>query len=162
MLTIRIATAGILALLAAATGCVSDVTQLKRPTAGVASPVHPDFEIAIAIDDLPHHGLAIPGVSRTQIASQMLETLIRHRVPQVYGFVNGFRLANSPSERAVLTAWLNAGYPLGNHTYSHVDMRRVALVDFISDVERNETVLAQEMDPTRVVEWKVLDRKSVV
>jgi peptidoglycan/xylan/chitin deacetylase (PgdA/CDA1 family) len=58
----------------------------------------------------------------------------------VYGFVNGQRLEQQPAERTVLEAWRKAGYPLGNHSWSHINLDQTAEA-FGADVQRNEPVL---------------------
>jgi len=36
--------------------------------------------------------------------------------------------------------WLDAGIPLGNHTFSHVNINRVSLADYEADVERGDLI----------------------
>ena len=47
------------------------------------------IEVAITVDDLPSHGESIPGVTRFEIHKRMLDALVGHHVPQVYGFLCG-------------------------------------------------------------------------
>src|SRR6185312_15871488 len=77
-----------------------------------ASPV----EVAVTVDDLPVHGPLAPGLTRLEIARRILDAFARHHVPAVYGFVNGKLVDAEPESVAVLRAWLQAGYPLGNHS----------------------------------------------
>ncbi len=46
----------------------------------------------------------------------------------------------SPDEVALLTAWLDAGLELGNHTYSHPNLFSTPLEEFKLDVLRGERV----------------------
>ncbi|MCA1829662.1 MAG: hypothetical protein LC689_22285, partial [Myxococcales bacterium] len=73
-----------------------------------------------------------------QIAQRLLAAFRKHRVPQVYGFVNGSKLEGHPELQGVLDAWRAAGYPLGNHTWSHVDPNKTPLDAYLADVVRNE------------------------
>jgi peptidoglycan/xylan/chitin deacetylase (PgdA/CDA1 family) len=116
------------------------------------------IEVAVTVDDLPRHGQDVPGVSRLDLHRQMLEVLQRHHVPEVYGFVNGSKLVGHPEDQAALEAWVAAGYPLGNHTYTHLDAAKVPVDDFLADVVANESVLATVMGPgpARERAWKVL------
>src|SRR5437870_11155001 len=82
------------------------------------APVPPPIEMAITFDDLPASGPEVPGMSRLQVHREILAALRKHGVPRVYGFVNG-KGAEHPDGRAALEAWVAAGYPLGNHSYSH-------------------------------------------
>jgi peptidoglycan/xylan/chitin deacetylase (PgdA/CDA1 family) len=82
----------------------------------------------------------------------MLDAFARHHVPAVYGFVNGKAVDVEPESVAILRAWLQAGYPLGNHSYSHVSLHTAALADYFADIERGEVVLKQ-LEPNPAV-WK--------
>jgi peptidoglycan/xylan/chitin deacetylase (PgdA/CDA1 family) len=90
-------------------------------------------EVAVTVDDLPAHGPDTPGIARAEIASRMLAAFQRHRVPAVYGFVNG-----SKPENGTLAAWRAAGFPLGNHGFRHLDLNQTAPAEYLADVERNE------------------------
>jgi Polysaccharide deacetylase len=108
------------------------------------------IEVAITVDDLPRHGQDIPGVSRLAIHQQLLEVLKRHHVPSVYGFVVGSELLTNPEDAETLLAWLQAGYPLGNHTYTHADAAKVSVEDFLSAVA-DEVQEPVELMPYRLV-----------
>ncbi|PYM29931.1 MAG: polysaccharide deacetylase [Candidatus Rokuibacteriota bacterium] len=79
-------------------------------------------ELALTVDDLPTHGALPPGATRLAIADQMIQALKRHAAPGVYGFMNGGQLPNDPELEEILRAWRQAGFVLGNHTYSHLDL----------------------------------------
>ena len=64
-------------------------------------------------------------------------------VPEVYGFVNGYQLEREPGSDAALTAWTAAGYPLGNHTWSHRNLNQVSAQEFESEITRNEATLTR-------------------
>ncbi|HMK71880.1 MAG TPA: polysaccharide deacetylase family protein [Myxococcaceae bacterium] len=135
-----------LLVLGTAPGC-------KRPPAYTPSV---SIEMAVTVDDLPRHGPDVPGVSRADVHRQLLDALVKHKVPAVYGFVNGSKLVGHPEDRASLEAWMAAGYPLGNHTYTHADAAKVPVEDFLADVVANESVLAGLMGPGKEQIWKVL------
>ena len=59
----------------------------------------------------------------------------------MYGFVNGFQLEREPGSDAALTAWTAAGYPLGNHTWSHRNLNQVSAQEFEAEIVRNEATL---------------------
>jgi sialate O-acetylesterase len=104
------------------------------------------FDIAITVDDLPFHGMLPPGMTRLGIASSTLETLKAHGVPEAYGFVNAKKIADDPGSEAVLDAWRNAGYPLGNHTFSHMNLNRAASLEaWQADVIAGEPEVARRM-----------------
>jgi peptidoglycan/xylan/chitin deacetylase (PgdA/CDA1 family) len=55
------------------------------------------------------------------------------------------RPRRGPRERdgraAVLAMWLDAGYDLGNHTYSHSSLNKVPLREFQDDLVRGDTIM---------------------
>jgi peptidoglycan/xylan/chitin deacetylase (PgdA/CDA1 family) len=104
------------------------------------------FDIAITVDDLPAHGKLPPGMTRLGIAQSHLETFKAHQVPEAFGFVNAAKLKDNPEGEAVLDAWRKAGYPLGNHTFSHMNLGRAASLDaWKADVEAGEAAVSQRM-----------------
>jgi peptidoglycan/xylan/chitin deacetylase (PgdA/CDA1 family) len=102
-------------------------------------------QIAITFDDLPAHSVLPPGETRMEIARAVVKALQDAHVPPTYGFVNGVRIEESPGDAEVLNVWRAAGNPLGNHTWSHMNLNDHALEDFESDVLRNEPVISTRM-----------------
>ncbi len=100
-------------------------------------------ELALTVDDLPTHGALPAGATRRAIADQMIQALKRHAAPGVYGFTNGGQLPGDPALEEILRAWRHAGFVLGNHTYSHLDLTRARAADYVVDIERNEELLAR-------------------
>jgi peptidoglycan-N-acetylglucosamine deacetylase len=102
-------------------------------------------QIAITFDDLPVHGPLPPGETRREIASRIIRALRAANVPPTYGFVNGIHVQDEPDTIGVLGAWVAAGNPLGNHTWSHMNLNQNSLDAFEADTTRNEQVLRLEM-----------------
>lgn len=100
-------------------------------------------EIALTFDDLPSHASLPPGATRITVIEGILAALREARVPPVYGFVNGFRLQTEPEAAPVLRLWREAGYPLANHTWSHLRLDSAAA--WTADVARNESLLVNLM-----------------
>jgi len=100
------------------------------------------FDIAITVDDLPDHGSKPAGdLTRLAIARNYIRALKAHHVPQAWGFVNAHGLVPEPDSIAVLKAWRAAGFPLGNHTYSHMGLSKSTLAAWTADLEEGEPVL---------------------
>lgn len=112
------------------------------------------IDVAITVDDIPSHGEDIQGLSRLQIHRQMLDALLSHHVPQVYGFFCGASLVGHDEDVAAVKAWIDAGYPLGNHTYSHPQLAEVGVERYIEDIDRNEEPLRKLTGAPDHV-WKV-------
>lgn len=107
----------------------------------VAKREGPAPRIAFTFDDLPAHSVLPAGVTRMEVASKILAALRHGGMPPVYGFMNGVRVAEQPNDEAVLEAWRSAGNPLGNHTWSHMNLEQHILSEFEADIERNEAAL---------------------
>jgi peptidoglycan-N-acetylglucosamine deacetylase len=105
----------------------------------------PAREIAFTFDDLPVHAALPPGVTRLQVARDLIAALKAARVPQVYGFINGVQLDREPGSDAVLTAWRQAGLPLGSHGWAHLALSKLDGPGFESELVRNEPILAATM-----------------
>lgn len=103
-------------------------------------------QLAVTFDDLPAHGPLPPGITRLDIAKQVLHALHRDRIPPVYGFVNGQIVQQQPETGAVLAAWRGAGQLLGNHTWSHMNLNQHSPQQFEDDILRNEPLLKLQMD----------------
>lgn len=100
-------------------------------------------EVAITFDDLPVHGVLPVGISRVQIAQQVVDALKEGGIPPTYGLVNGVGTEREPASVAALTLWRQSGNLLGNHTWSHPGFSKLTTADFLADTEKNEPLLAQ-------------------
>jgi Predicted xylanase/chitin deacetylase len=110
--------------------------------AGQASAQEP-VSIAVTFDDLPVHGVLPAGMSRVQIAQQVIDGLKAGGVPPTYGLVNGVGTANEPDSAPVLSLWRESGNLLGNHTWSHPGLSKAGVEAFEADTLKNEPLLAQ-------------------
>ena len=100
-------------------------------------------QIAFTFDDLPSHGPLPQNETRLQIARSILDTLKENHMPPTYGFVNGVHTTTDPSTAEVLKAWTAAGQPLGNHTFSHPNLKDLTAEAFEQEIEKNEPILKQ-------------------
>lgn len=104
------------------------------------------FEIAITVDDVPAHGNLPAGMTRVGIAELHIKTFKAYGVPSVFGFVNAVKIDKEPDSKAVLDLWRKAGYPLGNHTYSHLNVNKAETLEaWQSDVIAGEPLVASYM-----------------
>ncbi len=107
----------------------------------LAGAAEPRLQVALTFDDLPVNGSLPPGVTESDIARDTLAVFKRHRIPPSYGFINAAKLERNPDGAVALRLWANAGHPLGNHTYTHLDLTSSSVADFQSEVLRNEPAL---------------------
>lgn len=104
--------------------------------------------IAITIDDGPVVD-ELKDLARFQrISAGLLSSLQAEKVPATI-FINEREL-NVQGQRdgraAVLANWLDAGYDLGNHTYSHPSMNEIPLWQFEDNVIKGEVILRQLLE----------------
>jgi peptidoglycan-N-acetylglucosamine deacetylase len=113
----------------------------------------PDRQVAVTIDDLPA-GMAdrLPAAEITAMTAQLLGTLRDQKVP-VVGFVNEKKLykPGEVDERIkALEMWLDYGFELGNHTFSHASLNQVGLKAWEDDVIQGESVLTLLLTPRKM------------
>lgn len=103
----------------------------------------PQREIAITIDDLPAAGAnSMTGKEIIEMTTKLLTTLRDQKVPAV-GFVNErklYKFGEVDDRIKALSLWLDYGFELGNHTFSHASLNRVGLKAWEEEIIRGETV----------------------
>lgn len=128
------------------------------------APAKPDRQVAVTIDDLPA-GMAdrLPAADITALTTKLLTTLRDQKIPAV-GFVNEKKLykPGEVDERIkALQLWLDYGFELGNHTFSHASLNQIELKDWEDDVVQGESVtrmlLAQRKMKLRYFRHPYLD-----
>src|SRR5277367_5019032 len=98
-------------------------------------------EVAITVDDLPSHGDLPSTMKRSDVAKSMIATFKAKGVPAVYGFVNAKWVGDDQDKADVLKIWVDAGFPLGNHTFSHIDINTATPEAFESEIAADEPTL---------------------
>ena len=100
-------------------------------------------QIAITWDDLPAHSALPQGETRVEIGHKLIAAMKAAHMPPVYGFVNGVQLEREPASSPMLKDWRDAGFLLGNHTWSHMNLNTSPLADWEADLLKNEPILQQ-------------------
>jgi peptidoglycan/xylan/chitin deacetylase (PgdA/CDA1 family) len=97
--------------------------------AAISAAAAQERSVAITIDDGPAVNELKDLDNFQRIARGLMKALIAENVPATI-FINERQL-NVQGQRdgraAILTEWLDAGYDLGNHAYSHASANRVPL-----------------------------------
>ena len=133
--------------LAAALPSAAVVADTTTPAAG-------RFDLAVTVDDLPVHGALPKGMDWPGIAGSYIDTLKAHGVTEAWGFVNARRIAEQPASEAALDVWRRAGYPLGNHSNTHLGLSAApSLQAWQDDVAAGEPAIVARM---RGQDWRVL------
>lgn len=126
--------------------------------AGVGHAAELDRRIAVTIDDLPWARLDEIQPADLQARHQALLAQLKQAGVPVVGFVNEGKLQVDgvvrPERVQMLRDWLDAGYVLGNHTWSHMDLNAEGVAAFQQDFLRGEQVLRPLLaERGQVPEW---------
>ena len=112
------------------------------PVRSLAAENKLDRQVAITIDDLPAASNVLPAGAITEMTTKLLTTLRDQKIP-VVGFVNEkklYKFGETDERIRALRMWLDYGFELGNHTYSHASLNRVGLKVWEDDVIQGESV----------------------
>ncbi|MFI4918266.1 MAG: polysaccharide deacetylase family protein [Legionellales bacterium] len=102
-----------------------------------------DREIAITIDDLPLVASRMNTPSNQQRSTErftsIVQALQKYKVPAI-----GFVIAGAieKGQWAFLEQFRQAGFMLGNHTYSHYNLNSMSAEKYIADIDRADKILA--------------------
>jgi len=112
-------------------------------SSAVAQPPASERRVAITIDDGPVVNELKDLANFQRISAGLIGSLQSEKVPATI-FVNERQL-NVQGQRdgraAVLAQWLDAGFDLGNHTYSHPSLNKVPLSQFEDNVIKGEVIM---------------------
>ena len=103
-------------------------------------------EVAVTFDDLPAPPGGVPSddvETLRELTAKLLQSFTANSVP-VVGFVNEGKIdgrTDAEARTQVLKMWLDAGFELGNHTFSHLSLYRTTLAEFEQDVIHGEKIL---------------------
>ena len=136
------------------TGCVAG---LLLSFTLASSSFAQDKEIAITIDDLPFvasNSITANGITRTHDRfMKIVQSLVDHHVPAT-GFVIAGAISKDQWE--LLEAFRKEGFELGNHTYSHADLNRMASDKYIDEIARADRILSPVMTQPKYFRYPYL------
>lgn len=103
--------------------------------------------VAITVDDLPGAIPATPtangDLGELERYNEAIPAILKaHHAPAI-GFVNEKRLhvaGERDARAALLQKWIDAGFELGNHTYSHANFNKVSLQEMEDETIRGEVI----------------------
>lgn len=114
-------------------------------------------QIALTIDDLPFVGTTHnkPGNLRREKERflRMLTTLNQYKVPAI-GFVIAGTIEKGQQE--LLNQFVDDGYVIGNHTYSHLNLNRVNVTRYQDNIARADQILAPLMTKPKFFRYPYL------
>ena len=126
---------------------VAAIACFSGPGGGIARGDQAKRRVAVTVDDLPGAVPATPiangELRELQRYNEAIPAILRaHHAPAI-GFVNEKKL-NVAGERdqraALLQRWIDAGFELGNHTYSHANFNKVSLREMEDETIRGEVI----------------------
>ena len=103
--------------------------------------------MCVSVDDLPlvRYGVKKMGHEK-EITEGLLSAFKKHDVPAV-GYVNEGKLYPNgeldSSRLALVERWMQEGYELGNHTYSHMNYHRATMDKYGEDILKGERIIKQ-------------------
>jgi peptidoglycan/xylan/chitin deacetylase (PgdA/CDA1 family) len=103
----------------------------------------PKRYVAVTFDDLPVVCQCENDAERTDITEKLIATLKKYKMP-ILGVVNEQKLESNgivePARVVLLQKWLDAGFELGNHGYSHKDIKEVSFEDYKNEILMGERI----------------------
>ena len=111
----------------------------------IASPIFCQTKkICITVDDLP---VVTYGVQDTAYSQKVIQGIVlaatKHKIPLIGYVVEGTMYTDEKIDSFkvhLLEYWVNHGYDLGNHTYSHMDYNNVTVADYTADIVKGEQI----------------------
>lgn len=108
--------------------------------------------LAITIDDLP-----FVGEYRNFHLNMMMTTMKEQAIP-----ATGFIIASEvhADNWETLKKFKDAGFGLGNHTFSHANLNRVEIKDYIHEIKEADTILSSVMTEPKYFRYPYLAMSS--
>jgi peptidoglycan-N-acetylglucosamine deacetylase len=104
--------------------------------------------IAITIDDLP-----FVGEYRNFHLNMILETMVKQQVPAT-GFIIASEVRNNNWD--MLHKFRDAGFGLGNHTFSHANLNRLTVEEYIQEIKKADSLLTPVMTKPKYFRYPYL------
>lgn len=104
--------------------------------------------IAITIDDLP-----FVGEYRNFHLNMMMNTMVQEQIPAT-GFIIANEVRNDNWE--ILNKFRDAGFGLGNHTFSHANLNRLTVDEYIQEIKKADSRLASVMTKPKYFRYPYL------
>ena len=108
--------------------------------------------ITITIDDLP-----FVGEYRNFHLNMIMETLMKYQVPAT-GFIIASEVRND--NWTMLHKFRDAGFGLGNHTFSHANLNKLTITEYIQEIKKADVLLAPVLTRPKYFRYPYLAMSS--
>jgi peptidoglycan/xylan/chitin deacetylase (PgdA/CDA1 family) len=88
------------------------------------------------------------------IQQRLVAILKANGVEHAFGFTNGNFMEWAPQEIGMYKVWLSAGYPLGNHTYSHPNVNEVTVDAYLENIAKQDRILTSLAGFSTLIEYR--------
>jgi peptidoglycan/xylan/chitin deacetylase (PgdA/CDA1 family) len=107
-------------------------------------------QVCFSIDDLPVVSYGMNDSSfQKGITAKLISSLKRNHMPAI-GFVIGKKLytdtLRNPFQVSLIERWIDSGFDIGNHTYSHPDYNSVSLKEYTDDLLKGEAITKEILE----------------
>jgi peptidoglycan-N-acetylglucosamine deacetylase len=115
----------------------------------VAAKPREAIKVAISVDDMPGGGFEVRGYTHTQMVKDLISALRAHRVPEAGGFIVGGMLEGHAERAQALEAWVQAGFVVGSHSYTHPRIADLGVERYSDDILKNRNLVDRLEQRTR-------------
>jgi peptidoglycan-N-acetylglucosamine deacetylase len=131
----------LLILLLAGPEATAQTTLPNRATSPAKIPSHAGIRVAVTVDDLPGTGPETGPFTYPSNVAGIIAALRAHGIQHATGFVIGSLLEGRPERQAAIDAWIEAGFEVGNHTYTHPSLATTDIGTYLANIEANRPLI---------------------
>ena len=107
-------------------------------------------QVCFSIDDLPVVSYGMNDTSfQNDVTSRLIASFKHNNIPAI-GFVIAKKLFTDtvriPFQVSLIERWIDNGFDIGNHTYSHPDYNSVSLKEYAEDFLKGESVIKEILE----------------
>jgi peptidoglycan/xylan/chitin deacetylase (PgdA/CDA1 family) len=107
-------------------------------------------QVCFSIDDLPVVAYGMNDTSfQKNITEKLIASFTRNHIPAI-GFVIAKKLfadtLRNPFQVSLVERWIDCGFDIGNHTYSHPDYNSVSLKEYTDNLLKGEIVIKEILE----------------
>ena len=107
-------------------------------------------QVCFSIDDLPVVSYGMNDTSfQKEVTARLIASFKRNHIPAI-GFVIAKKLfidtMRNPFQVSLIEQWIDNGFDIGNHTYSHPDYNSVSQKEYTDDLLKGEAVTKEILE----------------